>query len=52
MIAYLIRYSSTNSEAYKLVYANSENEAIDLCKEQLFYLTNLLVQSATINPPK
>ncbi len=48
MTAYLLKYTALNCEGYKLVYANSEEEAISILEDKLFYLTQLYIESATL----
>ena len=44
---FLLKYSSTNSEGYKLVYSTNEIKAIEKLKKKLFFMTSLYVESAT-----
>lgn len=46
---FLLKYSGQNTEGYKLVYADTEEEAIKKLKEALFYINQLHVESATLS---
>ena len=47
---YLIEYTTPNNPIpkYKLVYAESEESAMQKVKDEYWYLTGISVQSATI----
>lgn len=45
---FLLKYTSNNSEGYKMVIAKSEIEAIEKLKKALWYLDNLFITVETI----
>jgi len=45
---FLLKYTALNSEGYYLVYAKTEEEAIEKLKEHLLMFSQLHIQSATI----
>jgi len=45
---FLLYYTSKNSEGYYLVYAKSEEEAIEKLKNKLFYMDQLYIENFTI----
>jgi hypothetical protein len=48
MKPYLLHYTSINSKGYKLVYAESEEQAIEKLKDRFFCLSELHITSETI----
>jgi hypothetical protein len=48
MNQYLLKYTSLNSDGYKLVFAKTEKEAIKKLEKELFYLSQLFITSETI----
>jgi hypothetical protein len=45
---FLLKYTAINSKGYYLVYAKTEEEAIEKLKKHLFMLSILHIESATI----
>lgn len=45
---FLLKYTSLNAEGYYLVYAKTEQEAIEKLREHLYMFSQLHIQSATI----
>lgn len=46
---YLLKYTSLNSEGYRLVHAENLESAIEKLKRELFFLTQLHITDCTIH---
>jgi len=46
---FLLKYTALNTEGYMLVYAESEELAIEKLEKHLFYLSQLNITNATLH---